>query len=166
MQLFILVDVRMWMKGRMRFRDRIYSFRRNLWVQYVTKNSNVKGDLSKYLIIFHTNAQLTPRLSPTAGKQTKALYPHQYPLQELGEALKVDTHSTDGVPRVTNSYLYVSPRDAQELTIYYRAVSRNFFLIHSAIISVSDFSFLQMLLVLLVEISYLFQFSSVVAYST
>ncbi|KAL5258851.1 hypothetical protein ACHWQZ_G009352 [Mnemiopsis leidyi] len=60
-----------------------------------------------------------------AGKQTKLLYPHQYPLQELGESLKVENNSTDGVPRVTNSYLYVSPRDAQELTVYYRRKDGN-----------------------------------------
>ena len=63
------------------------------------------------------------RVLSTAGKQTKLLYPHQYPLQELGEAPKVEYNNTDGVPRVTNSYLYVSPRDAQELTIFYRGVS-------------------------------------------
>ncbi|XP_063679933.1 uncharacterized protein LOC134815341 isoform X3 [Bolinopsis microptera] len=60
-----------------------------------------------------------------AGKHTKVLYPHQYPLQELGEAPKVEMNSNDGLPRVTNSYLYVSPRDAQELTIFYRRKDGN-----------------------------------------
>eukprot|EP00116_Pleurobrachia_bachei_P000403 sb/3460665/ len=57
---------------------------------------------------------------PTHRKETKALLPCQYPLQELGPNPKVDVNNVDGIPRVTNSYLYVSPRDAQELTVYYR----------------------------------------------